>query len=52
MSDTKSLVRTAEGLVNDNMQKTKAVLEHYKSNAVDSNLSTFMSDLQTDWGLS
>ena len=48
---TKSLVGTAKGLFNDNRQNTKAVLGHYKANAVDSDLSTFMSDLQTAWGL-
>ena len=48
---TKSLVGTDEGLVNENRQKTKAVLEHYKANAVDNDISTFMSDLQTAWGL-
>ena len=42
---TKLLVGTAEGLVNENRQNTKAVLEHYKANAVDSDLSKFMSDL-------
>ena len=48
---TKLLVGTAEGLVNENRQNTKAVLEHYKANAVDSDIYTFMSDLQTAWGL-
>ena len=51
LTATKSLVRTAEGMFNENIQKIKAVLEHYKVNAVDSDLSTFVSDLQTDWGL-
>ena len=51
LSATNSLVGTADGLVNENIQKTKAVLEHYKANAVDSYLSTFMSDLQTAWEL-
>ena len=51
LAATKSLVGTAKGLVNENRQKTKAALEHYKANTVDIYLSTFMSDLQTDWGL-
>ena len=49
-SATKLLVGTAEGLVNENRQNIKAALEHYKANAVDSDLSTFMPDLLTDWG--
>ena len=51
LAATKLLVGTAEGLMNENIQNTKAVLEHYKANAVYSDLSTFMSDLQTAWGL-
>ena len=51
LAATKILVGTSKGLVNENSQKTKAALEHYKANAVDSDLSTFMSDFQTAWGL-
>ena len=51
LSVTKSLVGTAGGLVNENRQKTKVVLEHYKAYAVDSDIYTFLSDFQTDWGL-
>ena len=51
LAAAKFLFGTAEGLINENRQNTKAVLEHYKENAVDSDLSTFMSDLQTAWGL-
>ena len=47
----KLLVGTAKGLVNENRKNTKAALEHFKANSVDSDLSTFMSDLQTAWGL-
>ena len=50
-SATKQLVVTAKGLVNENRQNTKVVLDHYKDNAVDSDISTFVSDLQTAWGL-
>ena len=42
---TRLLVGTAESLVNENMQNTKALLKHYKANAVDSDLYNFMSDL-------
>ena len=51
LAATKLLVGTAKFLVNENWQKTKAVLEHYKANAVYSDISTFISDLQTSWGL-
>ena len=50
LAATKWLVGTSKGLVNENRQKTKAVLDHYKANAEDSDISTFMSDLQTYWG--
>ena len=50
-ASTKFLVGTAKGLVNESRKNTEATLEHYKANAVDSDLSTFMSDLQTAWGL-
>ena len=39
------------GIVTANKDITKAVLEHYKSNAADSDISTLMADLQTAWGL-
>ena len=45
LSATKLLVGTAKVLVNENRQNTKVVLEHFKANSVDSDLSTFMSDL-------
>ena len=34
-----------------NKDITKAVLEHYKINAADSDLSALMADLQNSWGL-
>ena len=39
------------GIVTANKNSTKAVLEHYKSNAAYSHLSALMSDLHTAWGL-
>ena len=45
------LIGSAAGFAQENKEKTKSVLEHYKSNAEDSDLSSFCSDLQTAWGL-
>ena len=40
------------GLVGDEVRrKTKDVLEHYKANATDPDLSSCMSDLMGAWGL-
>ena len=39
--------RYLAGIITSNKDSTKAVLEHYKSNAADSDLSALMSDLQT-----
>ena len=51
LAATKFLVGTSKGLVNENTQKIKSVLEHYKANYVDIDISAFMSYLQTYWGL-
>ena len=45
------LIGSAAGFDRDNKEKTKSVLEHYKNNAEDSDLSSFCLDLQTAWGL-
>ena len=34
-----------------NASKTNALLEHYKTNSQDSDLSALVSDLQNAWGL-
>ena len=39
------------GIVTANKDSTKAVLEHYRSNAADNDLSVFIYYLQTTWGL-
>ena len=41
----------AGGFASLNAYKTNAVLDHYKTNSQDSDLSALMSDLQTAWGL-
>ena len=41
----------AGGFASLNASTTNAVLERYKTNSQDSNLSALMSDLQTAWGL-
>ena len=38
-------------LARHNGDKTNAVLDHYKSNVKDSNMSSFVANLQTDWGV-
>ena len=39
------------GIVTSNKDSTKAVLEHCKIKAADSELYALMADLQTAWGL-
>ena len=39
------------GIIIANKDSTKAVLEHYKRNAADSDMSALMADLQTAWEL-
>ena len=39
------------GIVTANKDSTKAVLEHYKSNAAGSDIYALMDDLQTVWVL-
>ena len=41
----------AGGFASLNESKTNAVLEHYKTNSQDSDLSALISYLQTAWGL-
>ena len=50
---TSSIVQTGAlaGIVTANKDSTKSVLEHYKSNTVDSDLYALMADFQTVWGL-
>ena len=43
-------IRHAGDLSQKNGDKTKAMLEHCKSNAEDSDLSYFFADLKTTWG--
>ena len=45
------LIGSAAGFARENKEKTKSVLEHHKSNAEDSDMSSFCSDLQNTWGL-
>ena len=44
-------IKHAGALAQQNGDNTKAVLEHYKSNEEDSDMPSFVADLQTDWGL-
>ena len=46
-----SSMTAAGGFASLNASKTNAVLEHYKTNSQDSDMSALMSDLQTAWGL-
>ena len=46
-----SYMTDAGGFASLNASKTNAVLDHYKTNLQDSNLSALISDLQTTWGL-
>ena len=49
-SDMSSMT-AAGGFTSLNASKTNAVLDHYKTNLQDSDLSALMSDLQNAWGL-
>ena len=46
-----SSMTAAGGFASLNASKTNAVLEHYKTNLQDSDLSSLMSDLPTAWGV-
>ena len=46
-----SYMTGAGGFASLNASKINAVLEHYKTNLQDRDLSALMSDLQTAWGL-
>ena len=50
-SQTGSFLEHAGVLTHHNGDKNKAVLDHYRSNAEDSDLSYFFADIQTAWGL-
>ena len=47
-----SIIQTGAlaGIINANKDSTKAVLEHYKINAEDSDMSALMADLKTALG--
>jgi len=45
------LAGMSAGMVLQHKEKTNKVLEHYKNNAQDSNLSSMCADLQEIWGL-
>ena len=46
-----SYMNGADGFASLNAPTTNAVLENYKTNSQDSDLSALMSDVQTAWGL-